>query len=89
MKSEAFKKLDYVVVHPANGDLILKEESWPQEARWILTDFLMSDEGAQRGNWTPRFILARDNKILFTATGNGGWKDKMWPKIVEVTGTSA
>ncbi len=76
-------------MHPANGDLILKEEFWPQDARWILTDFLMSDEGAQRGNATPRFILAQDSKIVFTTTGNAGWKEKMWPKILEVTGTTA
>ncbi|MBX9946528.1 MAG: hypothetical protein K2Y40_20815 [Reyranella sp.] len=49
----------------------------------------MSDEAAQRGNATPRFILAQGNKIIFTATGNAGWKDKMWPKILEVTGTKA
>ena len=49
----------------------------------------MSEEGAQRGNRTPRFILAQNNKIIFTAIGNDGWKDKMWPKIVEVTGTKA
>lgn len=49
----------------------------------------MSDEGAQRRNWTPRFILAQDGKIIFTATGNDGWKTKMWPKIVEVTETKA
>ena len=77
------------MVHPANGDLILKEESWPADARWILTEFQMSEEGAQRGNRTPRFILAQDKKIIFTATGNDGWKQKMWPKILEVTGTAA
>jgi len=49
----------------------------------------MSDEGAQYGNRTPRFILAHDRKIVFTATGNAGWTEKMWPKILEVTGTSA
>ena len=49
----------------------------------------MSDEGAQRGNATPRFILAQDKKMIFTATGNAGWKDKMWPRIQEVTGTGA
>jgi len=89
LKSAAFKKIDYRVVHPANGDLILKEEFWPADARWILTDFLMSDEGAQRGNWTPRFILAQDQKIIFTTTGNDGWKEKMWPKILAVTGSAA
>lgn len=77
------------MVHPANGDLILKEESWPADARWVLTEFMMSEEGAQRGNRTPRFILAQNGKIVFTATGNNGWKDQMWPKIVEVTGTKA
>ena len=76
-------------MHPANGSLILKEESWPKEALWILTEFLMSDEGAQRGNQTPRFILAQDQKIIFTTTGNAGWKEKMWPKILEATGTTA
>lgn len=76
-------------MHPANGDLILKEEYWPADARWILTEFLMSDEGAQRGNWTPRFILARDKQIIFTTAGNDGWKEKMWPKIMEVTGSKA
>ncbi len=49
----------------------------------------MSDEGAQRGYWTPRFILAQDNKIALTVTGNDGWKQKMWPKLLEVTGTAA
>jgi len=49
----------------------------------------MSEEGAQRGNRTPRFILAQNGKILFTTNGNAGWKDQMWPKIVEVTGTAA
>jgi hypothetical protein len=77
------------VVHPPDAPYILKEEHWPADARWVLTEFLMSDEGAQRGNVTPRFILARDRKIIFTATGNAGWKETMWPKIVEVTGTKA
>lgn len=74
-------------MHPADGDLILKEEFWPADARWILTEFLMSDEGAQQGNVTPRFILANNKKIVFTTTGNAGWKEQMWPKIEDVTGT--
>lgn len=49
----------------------------------------MSDEGAQRGYWTPRFILAQDSKIVFTTTGIAGWTKQMWPKILEVTGTTA
>jgi hypothetical protein len=89
LKSEAFRKLDYRVVHPASADLILQEENWPADARWILVDFLMSDEGAQRGYWTPRFILAQDSKIVFTTTGVAGWTGQMWPRIQEVTGTAS
>lgn len=77
------------MVHPADGTLILKAEFWPADARWILAEFQMSDEGVQRGNSTPRFILAQDNKIIFTCTSNAGWKEKMWPKVLEVTGTKA
>ncbi len=88
MKSAAYQKIDYRIVHPADLPYIMKEEYWPADARWMLTEFLMSDEGAQRANWTPRFILGQDNKIIFTATGNDGWKEKMWPKILEVTGTA-
>ena len=77
------------MVYPAEASLMLKEASWPADARWVLTEFQMSEEGAQRGNRTPRFILAQDNKIVFTIAGNDGWRDKMWPKIMEVTGTKA
>lgn len=76
-------------MHPANGSLILQEEHWPADARWLLAEFLKSDEGGQRGYVTPRFILAQNRKIIFTATGNAGWKEKMWPKILEVTDTAA
>jgi hypothetical protein len=88
-KSAAFKKLDFRVVHPATFEAMLEEKSWPADLQWVLTDFLMSDEGAQHGLWTPRFFLAEDHKIAFTVTGNDGWKQKMWPKILEVTGTKA
>ena len=89
LKSDAFTKIDYRVVHPADLPLILKEESWPADALWVRTAFLASDDGVKQPNATPRFILAQDGKVVFTCTSNGGWKDKMWPKLVEVTGTKA
>ena len=67
--------------------LVLKDEFWPADAKWVLTAFLASDEGKARPDATPRFILAQDDKIILAVTGNAGWKDRMWPKIVEVTGT--
>lgn len=87
MKSKIFKKLEYFVVHPASGSLILKEEYWPTSAIWILTEFLMSDEGAQRGQITPRFIVAHRQEIVLTATGNAGWTDKILPKLGELANT--
>ncbi len=89
MKSDAAKKLDYRIVHPANQSLVLKDESWPTDALWVRTAFLASDEGMAKPDSTPRFMLAQDNKIILAVTGNAGWKNKMWPKIVEVTGTKA
>ena len=67
----------------------MKQESWPADAKWVMAAFLASDEGKSRPDATPRFILARDDKVILAVTGNAGWKEKMWPKILEVTGTSA
>ena len=50
---------------------------------------LTSEEGKARPDATPRFILAQDDKVILAVTGNAGWKDKMWPKVMEVTGTAA
>jgi hypothetical protein len=89
VKSDACKKLDYRIVHPADLTGILKEENWPADARWVRTAFLASDEGTARPEATPRFILAQDGKVILAIAGNGDWKDQMWPKILEVTGTKA
>jgi hypothetical protein len=67
----------------------MNDESWPADAKWVMAAFLASDEGTARPDATPRFILAQDGKIILAVTGNAGWKEKMWPKIQEVTGTSA
>ena len=68
---------------------MLKPENWPADSRWVLAAFLASEEGQARPDATPRFILAQDGKVILAVTGNAGWKDKMWPKILEVTGTQA
>jgi hypothetical protein len=78
-----------VIVHPTDKPFILKDEAWPADARWVREAFLASEEGKARPDATPRFILAQDNKVILAAAGNAGWKDKMWPKILEVTGTTA
>lgn len=77
------------MVHPADGSLILKDENWPDDSKWVLAAFLASDEGKARPEATPRFILAQDGQILLAVTGNAGWKEKMWPKIQEITGTAS
>ncbi len=77
------------MVHPANLTLILKDESWPRDALWVRAAFLASDEGKARPEGTPRFILAQDGKVILAVTGNAGWKDRMWLKILEVTGSKA
>jgi hypothetical protein len=77
------------MVYPANADLVTAEESWPAAAKAVRTAFLDSDEGKANGSRTPRFILFHDGEVVLTVTGNAGWKDAMWPKLVEVTGTKA
>jgi hypothetical protein len=77
------------MVYPANKSLVLGDDAWPTDVRWVRAAFLATDEGKSRPDATPRFILAQDNKVILAAAGNAGWKDQMWPKIAEVTGTKA
>lgn len=85
-KSDAFAKLDYRVVVAKAPELLLKEETWPADARWVLTEFLTTKEGKDLWPDQPHFILAQDKKIVLVVRGNGFWQEKMLPKIAEVTG---
>lgn len=87
--SDDFKKVEYRVVHPASFEAMMQEDSWPADLRWMLTEFQMSDEGAQRALWTPRFFLAENKKIILTVTGNDAWNSKMLPAIRQAIGTKA
>ncbi len=44
-KSDAFKKLDYRAIFVKSDALMLKEDSWPADPRWVLADFLRTKEG--------------------------------------------
>jgi hypothetical protein len=87
--SDAYKKADFRAIYPADGALLLKQETWPADLRWVLDTFLASPDGTQRGTVTPRFFLVQNRQITFTATGVAGWRDAMWPMILSVTGTTA
>ena len=60
------------------------EANWPEPARPIRQAFLDSEEGKARRDATPRFIVAQGGKIVLTATGNAGWRDKVWPGIQDL-----
>ncbi len=85
--SEAYKRLDYRVVYPATAALVLKPASWPADLRWVLDTFLMSEVGVEQGAETPRFFLIQNRQITFTTLGNSGWREVMWPTLLDVTGT--
>ncbi len=85
----AYKKMDYRAIYPATAALLLKQESWPTDSRWVLDTFLASEDGAQRGHVVPRFLLVQNQQVIFTATGIKGWQEAMWPTIMDVTATKA
>jgi hypothetical protein len=87
--SDAYKKMDYRVIYPANDTLLLKQESSPADSRWVLDTFLASQDGVERGRVTPRFFLVQGQQVVFTATGHKGWREAMWPMITDMTGTRA
>ena len=88
-QSPVFQKLDYRIVFPKTPALLLKPASWPVDLRWVLDTFLMSQVGVEQGAETPRFFLVQDGQITLTAVGNNGWREIMWPTLMDVTGSKA
>ena len=85
--SPASKKVTIRKVNAPTKKALLQQSSWPADLRWVLDVFLMSQEGVQDGYDTPRFFLLQDNSISFASAGNNGWREFMWPTILDMTNT--
>jgi hypothetical protein len=59
----------------------------PADLRWLLDTFLMSQQGAWEEYETPRFFLLQNGQVTASTAGNNGWRDFMWPTILDVTNT--
>ena len=57
------------------------------DLRWLLDTFLMSQQGAWEEYETPRFFLLQNGSVTASTAGNNGWRDYMWPTILDVTNT--
>jgi hypothetical protein len=85
--SPAAQKVTLRKVHAPTAKALLQPASWPQDLRWVLDVFLMSQEGVQDGYDTPRFFLLQGGQIAFSSVGNNGWREFMWPTILDMTNT--
>jgi len=85
--SPVYKKLDYRVIFPASSSLLAKQQTWPADLRWLLDTFLMSQVGVQEGFEVPRFFLVQNRQVTFSTSGNSGWREVMWPTLLDVTNT--
>jgi hypothetical protein len=85
--SPAAQKVTLRKVNAPTAKALLKPASWPKDLRWVLDTFLMSQEGVQDGYDTPRFFLLQDGQISFSSVGNNGWREFMWPTILDMTNT--
>jgi hypothetical protein len=83
-----YKKLDYRVVYPAKSSDLAKPQSWPADLRWVLDVFLMSQVGVQEGFEVPRFFLVQNQQVTFSTSGNSGWREVMWPTLLDVTSSA-
>ena len=63
------------------------EPDWPDDLRWLLDTFLMSQQGAWEEYETPRFFLLQNGSVTASTAGNNGWREFMWPTILDVTNT--
>ena len=85
--SPAAKQVTLRKIEAPTARALLQPASWPKDLRWVLDVFLMSQEGVQDGYDTPRFFLLQGGQIIFSSVGNNGWREFMWPTILDMTNT--
>ena len=83
----AYKMIDIRTVNAPTSKEMVKPAAWPADLRWLLDTFLMSQEGQWQEYETPRFFLLQNGQITASTAGNNGWREYMWPTILDVTNT--
>ena len=83
----AYKMIDIRTINAATAKASMQPTAWPANLRWLLDTFLMSQEGSWEEYETPRFFLLQNGSVTASTAGNNGWRDFMWPTILDVTNT--
>lgn len=85
--SPAYKMIDIQTIAAPNAKAMMQPKAWPANLSWLLDTFLMSQEGRWEEYETPRFFLLQNGQLTASTAGNNGWRDYMWPTILDITNT--
>ena len=85
--SPAYKLVDMRTINAPTAKASMQPAAWPANLRWLLDTFLMSQQGAWEEYETPRFFLLQNGSVTASTAGNNGWREFMWPTLLDVTNT--
>jgi hypothetical protein len=85
--SPASKMIELRTINTPTAKAMAQPAAWPADLRWLLDTFLMSQQGAWEEYETPRFFLLQNGSVTASTAGNNGWREYMWPTILDVTNT--
>ena len=81
------QKITLRKVNAPTARAMLQPASWPTDLRWVLDTFLMSQEGVQEDMTRRASSCCRTTRSRFATVGNNGWREFMWPTILDMTNT--
>ena len=85
--SPAYKMIDIRTISAPTAKAMMQPADLAR--RPALAARHLPDEPA--GRWeeyeTPRFFLLQNGQVTASTAGNNGWRDFMWPTILDVTNT--
>ena len=85
--SPAYKMIDIRTINAPTAKAMMQPAAWPGDLRWLLDTFLMSQQGAWEEYETPRFFLLQNGQVTASTAGDNGWRNFIWPTILDVTNT--
>lgn len=83
----AYKMIDMRTINAPDAKAMMQPKTWPRDLGWLLDTFLMSEAGNWEEYETPRFFLLQNGAVTASTAGNNGWREFMWPTVLDVTNT--
>ena len=85
--SPAYKMIELRTINAPTAKAMMQARRLARRPALAARHIPDEPEGAWEEYETPRFFLLQNGSVTASTAGNNGWRDYMWPTILDMTNT--